>query len=330
MVDNQLGLRLIKAVDEHVAPGGEGMIVFLIRRERVHVAHGTHHVGKRWRQCAEPSEHLLACCEIPGISDQRHDDQFAVNVGGQKRHRRRGHHIGDGGQLVRRGFRFGDEPSDGLGGRGQNEHAAEDHINRMQTILEAGDDAEVTPTAAQCPEEIRVVIGIHMEQVAIRGDDVHRQQVVDGEAVLAHEIADAAAQRDAADAHRTRIAKPDREAMRARRGGDFRRRQARFGPHGRSIDIDLQPLHARQVEHDAAIRNAKTRHTVTAAADREFQACGARNRDDPRNVGGVRHLHDDGRAAVEAPIEDSARLIVAVSAGNMIVPVKKNGGLLFD
>ncbi len=58
-------------------------------------------------------------------------------------------------------------------------------------------------------------LGVDVQQLAVGGDDVGGEQVVDRQAVLAHEVADAAAEREAADADRAGVAEADREAVRA-------------------------------------------------------------------------------------------------------------------
>ena len=50
---------------------------------------------------------------------------------------------------------------------------------------------------------------------AVGGDDLRGEQRVDGQAELAHEIADAAAERDPADPDRAGVAEPDRQAVHA-------------------------------------------------------------------------------------------------------------------
>jgi hypothetical protein len=48
---------------------------------------------------------------------------------------------------------------------------------------------------------------VHLQQLAVGGDHLGGQQVVDGETVLADEAADAAAQGEPADADRAGVAK---------------------------------------------------------------------------------------------------------------------------
>ena len=112
---------------------------------------------------------------------------------GQERHRRHGHHVRDRRQLLGRGLRRGDEPGDRLRRGRQEEHATHDRPDLVQTEPEPGRDAEVATPAADRPEQIRLGLRVHAVHRAVGGHDVGGQQVVDREAVLAHEEADAAA-----------------------------------------------------------------------------------------------------------------------------------------
>src|SRR5215207_308632 len=78
------------------------------------------------------------------------------------------------------------------------------------------------------------------------------------------------------------------------------------------LDIDLEVLHLREIEHDAAVGGAVTGGTVASATDGELQPTLACERDDARDVSRVRYPHDYRRVAVIAAVEDGARLVVAV------------------
>ena len=234
----------------------------------------------------------------------------AVVLGGHERHRRRGHDVGDGRQLLRRGLRLGDERGDDVGRRRQDQHPAHDRIDLVQPELEAGRDAEVAAAAADRPEEVRVRLGVRAQELAVRGHDLGGQQVVDREAVLADEVADAAAQRDPADPDRAGVAEPGREAVGCRRGRVFAGGQPRLGPGGAAFGIDLQRPHVREVEHDPPVGDAVTGDAVAAAADGQLQPGLARQRDDASDVGRVRGPDDDRRPAVDPAVEDGAGLVV--------------------
>ena len=65
----------------------------------------------------------------------------------------------------------------------------------MQAEEERGDHAEIAAAAAHRPEEVRVLLDAGGDEVAVRQHDVHFEQVVDGEAALACEVAEPAAER---------------------------------------------------------------------------------------------------------------------------------------
>jgi len=89
-----------------------------------------------------------------------------------------------------------------------------------------------------------------VQDLAIRRDDLGREQVVDREPVLADVVADPAAERDPPDADRARV--PEADAEPVRRGGvrEFGRGETRLGPRGAVLDIDVDRLHPREVEDD--------------------------------------------------------------------------------
>ena len=70
----------------------------------------------------------------------------------------------------------------------------------MQPELELGHDPEVAAAAAEGPQELRIARRPGLDDVARRGDDVGPHQVVAGEPGRAHQVADAAGQRQPADA----------------------------------------------------------------------------------------------------------------------------------
>jgi hypothetical protein len=69
----------------------------------------------------------------------------------------------------------------------------------VQREPEGRDDAEVAATPAQRPEQVGVLVEGRPDEAALGGDHVGGEQVVDGQPVLAHEPADATAQRDSTD-----------------------------------------------------------------------------------------------------------------------------------
>ena len=244
------------------------------------------------------------------MDHRRHHHGAAVQILGHEGQRRRGHHDGDRAELVRRRVGLRDEAGDHVRGRGETEQAAENCVDRVEPVLQARDDAEVAAAATQRPEQLRLALHIHPAQPPVRGDDLRCEQVVDGEPVLAHEKADAAGERDAADPDGARVAEPRREPVLARRdrvpaGGETCARP------GRALrGIQLEGAERREVDHDAAVADAVTRGAVAAAEDRELGPGLAGVGDDPRDVVGALGANDQRRAAVDVGGEDGPRLVV--------------------
>ncbi len=61
------------------------------------------------------------------------------------------------------------------------------------------DHTEVATTAAQGPEQVRMLVLVGGDQAAIREDDVGLQQVIDRQPVLARQVAGATAEREASN-----------------------------------------------------------------------------------------------------------------------------------
>ncbi len=76
------------------------------------------------------------------------------------------------------------------------ENAAKDHrVHRMQPILERGDDAEVSASAAQAPQKLRILLLTRMHELAARGEHIRALQVVAGQSKSTAEATEAATQR---------------------------------------------------------------------------------------------------------------------------------------
>jgi len=76
----------------------------------------------------------------------------------------------------------------------------EDHADRVELEHETGDDAEIAAAAAERPEQVGVLFLARGDEAAVGEHNIGLDQIVDGEAVFARQIAVAAAQRQAGDA----------------------------------------------------------------------------------------------------------------------------------
>ena len=80
------------------------------------------------------------------------------------------------------------------------DRSGEHHLHRMQLEQEARDDAEVAAAAAQRPQQVGVLLLAGGDEAAIGKHDIGLEQIVDGQAVFARQVAMPAAQRQARNA----------------------------------------------------------------------------------------------------------------------------------
>ena len=247
---------------------------------------------------------------ISGEDHQGRDNGFAVLLGWDDRHRRRLHDGRDHRELLGGRVCRGDQPSDHLGACRQQEHAAEDSVDLVEPETQPGRDPEVAAAAPKRPEEIGVTLLVHHEELAVRGDDLSAEEVVDREPVLAHEEADAAAQGDSADADGGRVAEPGHEAVFTGRLGVLAGLHARLCPGRAALGVDLDRIQRGEVEDDPALGGAVARAAVAAAAHRELGPGVPCQVDHAGDVGGIGCAHDRGGPAVDSGEEDASRVVV--------------------
>ena len=138
------------------------------------------------------------------------------------------------------------------------------------------------------------------------------EQVVGGEAVLRHQPAEAAAERQPGDARRRDRAAGHREAVLGRRGVHVGPIAAALGSSGARVRIDIHRPHLREVDHHRVVHDRTARDVVTAAAyaDVEPGLAGEANR--LRDVVCIRAAHDHGRAAIDQAVVHLAGVVVPV------------------
>lgn len=199
----------------------------------------------------------------------------------------------------------------GLGQRVEHHATQDGRADRVQLKLERCGHAEVPATATQRPEQVGVLAFAGGHELAIGGHQVDGEQVVAGEAVLAHQPAEAAAERQTADAgvgHGTagrgepeglglavKLA-PEHAALRLDRAGG---------------GVDAGGLHQGQVDHQATVAGGKASRAVAAAADGDQEFVLAREIDRLDDVGHPGALGDQAGALVDHPVPELARRIVA-------------------
>src|ERR671917_537479 len=76
----------------------------------------------------------------------------------------------------------------------------------MDPKLKGRDYAKVPPTTAHPPEEVRVLCLVGCQQATVSSHEVDREEVVQSQAMLAHEPAEAATKGEAGEARDRNIA----------------------------------------------------------------------------------------------------------------------------
>ena len=90
----------------------------------------------------------------------------------------------------------------------------------MQAELEVRHDAEIAAAAADGPEQVGVLVGGSAYSLAAGSDDVRRDEIVDGQSVLARQPAETAAEGQARNARRRVDPNGEGEAVGSRLGID--------------------------------------------------------------------------------------------------------------
>ena len=188
-------------------------------------------------------------------------------------------------------------------------------LHRVQAELEVRHDAEVAAAAADGPVEVRVLVGVRVQQAAVGGHDVHALHVVERKAEAPREPAEAAAEREAADAGvRDRAAGRD-EALRHRLVVDFAEEAPAIDVGALRFRVDAHAAKARQVDLHALLAGGLAGGAVAAALDREQQVAIAREAHRAHDVRDAGRLHDERRVHVDGFVQHAARRVVARIAG---------------
>src|SRR5262245_25578431 len=177
--------------------------------------------------------------------------------------------------------------------------------------LERSGDAEVAAATTHRPEEVGVLVRTGPAHAAVGHDQLYRAQVVEGQAVLGHEPAQATAQREAGDASGAYHASGRGQPMDLRLAVVFLPEDAALGSRDLRSGIDMDPLHRRQVDHEPVVDGGPTGHVVAATADGHFQIQRPGELHGVGYVGGAPASGDERRALIDETIVNTPSLFVA-------------------
>ena len=181
----------------------------------------------------------------------------------------------------------------------------------MQSVFNGRDDAEVAAAAAQRPEQIGVFSRVRHSELTVSGHDIGRDHVVDGETVLAHQPAQAAAECESRDAgvryHTTGRGKPERLRL-----------AVQFTPDDAALDVrrslgrvDADAFHRRHVDHQAAVVGAIPGRAVATVAHGEPKSVRSREVHGSLDIGDAGAPCDDRGAAIDVAVPHPPGVLVA-------------------
>ena len=282
------------------------------------VRHDADEVGDRVAEVLERLHQRAALLGLAGVHGDDRDDRLAVHRLGKERRGRSGREVDQRGHLVRQLARpVAVEPQDLFGAVARKEdRAGQQHrSDGMQPVLQRGRDPEVPAAATQAPEQLGVLVLARVHELAVGGDDVGGEQVVAGQADLAHEPADAAAEREPGDPRAGHEPAGHRETERLGLVIEVRPGAAALGDGRAARRVDAHRGHARQVDDDAAVAGRVSGKRMPTAADGHDEVLAAREVDRPHDVGDAGALDDQRRPLVVRAVPDRPRLVVALVLG---------------
>src|SRR5206468_3521287 len=152
----------------------------------------------------------------------------------------------------------------------------------VKPVRERRDDAKVASASSQGPEEVLILFGAHAYQAAVGRDYIGGEEVVQGEAVLAAQPADAAASGETPDPGVCVGATSRGEAVSLGGCVELPPLDARFGGGRPRLRVDADRPHLRKVDRHSAVADSVARDVMAAAAHRNDErvvACEVDRRD---------------------------------------------------
>ena len=203
----------------------------------------------------------------------------------------------------------------------------------VELELELGDDAEVRAGATDTPEEIRVLVLARGDELAVGGDDVDGEQLVDGQPEFPHQPADPTAERESGEAGMRNDSGRHREPELLRLAVELAQKDSRLCARGPLLWIDADSLHRAEVDQQCVVGHGEAWEAVAAASDGDVDAGSAREPNCRHDVGNPGAARDQRRAAVDRAVPDASlgvvgRILAADELASQRRLELRDGGLL--
>ena len=187
----------------------------------------------------------------------------------------------------------------------------------MKPKREVDDHAEVPAPAPQAPEEVGITGFARTNDLPVGRDYRRAQEVVQGQAVQADQVADPAAEREPTDARVAERSARRREPMPLTGGIEILPERAAAARRGPRLGVDRDTPHQAQVDHEAAVPDAVPRDAVAATPNGDRKICLAGERGGRDDVVDIERSDDQLRPSVDDAVERQAcRVVARVGCGD--------------
>ena len=136
-----------------------------------------------------------------------------------------------------------------------------------------------------------------------------------GEAVLAHQPAEPAAQGKPGYSSAGHDATRDRQVVELSLAIELTPRNSTLSTHGQAAGIDVNSLHRGEVDHYPAINSGAASHVVASSANGDLEAKLLRNFDSIYYVRYATASYDEGRALIDEAIVHLPRILISRIGG---------------
>jgi hypothetical protein len=187
----------------------------------------------------------------------------------------------------------------------------------VQREPERADDAEVPAPTSQRPEQVAVIVGRRLDDVALSGDHLGLDKVVDGEPMLAHQPTDAAAEAEATDAGVTDNAAGGGQPVGLGLVVNVSPQGTTLYMGGALGGVDRDGAHRGEVDDDPVVDHRGAGHVVAATPYRDLQLAVTGEAYGGGHVGGPGASGDQSGSPVDHAVpHGSGAVIVSVLGGN--------------
>jgi hypothetical protein len=192
----------------------------------------------------------------------------------------------------------------------------------MGLDLERSDDAEISTSAAQRPEEVVVFRRAGSEHFAISGGHLRRQQIVDGHPVLTNQPANTTSEGEAANTRLGYYAGRDCKPEDVRFSIKVAKSRSALHSNSPGCIIYENGPHSGEVYHQTVVTERTAAYIVPTATNRRQQIIRACESDRRNHISHARAPSDHPRMFADARVPNLTGLVVADIRRLEDLPVK--------